>query len=36
MMKWIDAVGAELEDIHLSRPSLEQAFIELTGKSLRE
>jgi ABC-2 type transport system ATP-binding protein len=36
MMKWIDAVGAELEDIRLTRPSLEQAFIELTGKSLRE
>jgi ABC-2 type transport system ATP-binding protein len=36
MMKWIDAAGVELEDIRLTRPSLEQAFLELTGKSLRE
>ena len=28
--------GIELADIRIKRPSLEEAFIELTGKSLRE
>jgi len=36
MMKWLDEKGIELADIHIKRPSLEDAFIELTGKSLRE
>jgi ABC-2 type transport system ATP-binding protein len=36
MIKWLDANGLELADIRIARPSLEQAFIELTGKSLRE
>jgi ABC-2 type transport system ATP-binding protein len=36
MVKWLDANGLELADIRIARPSLEQAFIELTGKSLRE
>jgi len=36
MVKWLDEAGIELEDIHIKRPSLEEAFIELTGKSLRE
>ncbi|MEO7652039.1 MAG: ABC transporter ATP-binding protein [Bryobacteraceae bacterium] len=36
LVKWIDENGIELEDVHLKRPSLEDAFIELTGKSLRE
>jgi ABC-2 type transport system ATP-binding protein len=36
MVKWLDARGAELSDIRIKRPSLEEAFIELTGKSLRE
>jgi ABC-2 type transport system ATP-binding protein len=36
MVKWLDERGAELEDIRIKRPSLEDAFIELTGKSLRE
>jgi ABC-2 type transport system ATP-binding protein len=36
MVKWIDARGLELEDIHLSRPTLEDVFIELTGKKLRD
>jgi len=26
----------DLEDIHLKRPTLEEVFIELTGKRLRE
>jgi ABC-2 type transport system ATP-binding protein len=36
MVKWLDEAGIELADIHIKRPSLEEAFIELTGKSLRE
>ncbi|MCU1235629.1 MAG: transporter related [Candidatus Solibacter sp.] len=36
MVKWLDANGIELADIRIKRPSLEDAFIELTGKSLRE
>ena len=35
-VKWIDGRGLELADIHLSRPTLEDVFIELTGKQLRE
>jgi ABC-2 type transport system ATP-binding protein len=36
LVKWIEQNGAELSDIRLKRPTLEDAFIELTGKSLRE
>jgi ABC-2 type transport system ATP-binding protein len=36
IVKWIDQLGIELSDVHLKRPSLEEAFIELTGKQLRE
>jgi ABC-2 type transport system ATP-binding protein len=36
MVKWLDERGIELSDIRIKRPSLEEAFIELTGKSLRE
>jgi ABC-2 type transport system ATP-binding protein len=36
LVKWIDQQGAGLADIHLKRPTLEDAFIELTGKSLRD
>ena len=36
LVKWIEANGIDLSDIHLKRPTLEDAFIELTGKSLRE
>ncbi len=36
VVKWIDQVGLDLEDIHLKRPTLEDVFIELTGKKLRE
>lgn len=36
IVKWIDEKGIELSDIRIKRPSLEDAFIELTGKSLRE
>ena len=36
IVKWLDEKGVELADIRIKRPSLEDAFIELTGKSLRE
>ena len=36
LVKWVDQHGLELADIHLKRPTLEDAFIELTGKTLRE
>jgi len=36
LVKWIDAQGYELEDVHLKRPTLEDVFIELTGKRLRD
>jgi ABC-2 type transport system ATP-binding protein len=36
LVKWIDTQGLELDDIHLSRPTLEDVFIELTGKKLRD
>jgi len=36
LVRWVDQQGVELEDVHLKRPSLEDVFIELTGKSLRE
>jgi ABC-2 type transport system ATP-binding protein len=36
LVKWIEEHGVDLSDIHLKRPTLEDAFIELTGKSLRE
>jgi ABC-2 type transport system ATP-binding protein len=36
LIKWVDQEGLELIDVQLRRPSLEDVFIELTGKSLRE
>ena len=36
IVKWVDAQGLGLEDVHLSRPTLEDVFIELTGKRLRD
>jgi ABC-2 type transport system ATP-binding protein len=36
LVLWIDQSGLELEDIHLKRPTLEDVFIELTGKRLRD
>ncbi len=36
LVKWIDLSGIELTDINLKRPTLEDVFIELTGKKLRE
>jgi ABC-2 type transport system ATP-binding protein len=36
IVKWVDAQGLGLEDVHLKRPTLEDVFIEMTGKKLRE
>jgi ABC-2 type transport system ATP-binding protein len=36
LVKWIDQQGLELVDVSLKQPSLEDVFIELTGKKLRE
>src|SRR3984893_3742774 len=36
MVKWVDTHGFELDDVRLSRPTLEDVFIELTGKKLRD
>jgi len=36
LVKWIDTQGLELEDVHLNRPTLEDVFIELTGRKLRD
>jgi len=36
LVRWIDQLGVELADVRLRHPSLEDVFIELTGKSLRE
>jgi ABC-2 type transport system ATP-binding protein len=36
LVKWIDSRGIDLVDIHLKRPTLEDVFIELTGKRLRD
>ncbi len=36
LVKWIDQQGIGLADIQLKRPTLEDVFIDLTGKRLRE
>ena len=36
IMKWLDQEGLQLEDVHLKRPTLEDVFVELTGKKLRD
>lgn len=36
LVKWIDQQGIGLADIFLRHPTLEDVFIELTGKTLRE
>ena len=36
MVDWLRANHIELLDIYIKRPTLEESFIELTGKSLRE
>ena len=36
VVKWVDQLEMDLTDVHLKRPSLEDVFIELTGRQLRE
>jgi ABC-2 type transport system ATP-binding protein len=36
LIKWIEQSGLELVDVHLKKPTLEDVFIELTGKRLRD
>jgi len=36
LIRWIDSLGIDLDDVHLKRPTLEDVFIELTGKRLRD
>jgi ABC-2 type transport system ATP-binding protein len=36
IMKWLDQNGLQLDDVHLKRPTLEDVFVELTGKQLRD
>jgi ABC-2 type transport system ATP-binding protein len=36
LLRWVDSNGVELEDIQLKKPTLEDVFIELTGKRLRD
>jgi len=36
IMRWLDQKGIPLEDVHLKRPTLEDVFVELTGKHLRD
>ncbi|MEY2563097.1 MAG: type transport system ATP-binding protein [Verrucomicrobiota bacterium] len=36
MVKWTDLQGIDLDDVRLTRPTLEDVFIELTGKKLRD
>lgn len=36
LVKYIDQLGLELADIHLKRGTLEDVFLQLTGKKLRE
>ncbi len=36
LLRWLDQCGADLEDIHMKKPTLEDVFIELTGKRLRD
>jgi ABC-2 type transport system ATP-binding protein len=36
IVKWLDQQNVELVDVHLKRPTLEDVFVELTGKKLRD
>ncbi len=36
IMRWLDQQSMQLEDVHLKRPTLEDVFVELTGKRLRD
>jgi ABC-2 type transport system ATP-binding protein len=36
LLRWMEQRNLELSDIHIKRPTLEDVFIQLTGKSLRD
>ncbi len=36
LVKWMDQHGVELSDVHLKHPTLEDVFIEMTGRRLRD
>lgn len=36
LVKWLESAGCELADLHIYRPTLEDVFLKLTGKSLRD
>lgn len=36
LVKWLESSGVEIEDLHIRRPTLEDVFLELTGKTLRD
>jgi ABC-2 type transport system ATP-binding protein len=36
LIKWLESEGNELIDLRVARPSLEDVFIELTGRKIRE
>jgi ABC-2 type transport system ATP-binding protein len=36
LIRWIDMLGLTAADIQMRRPSLEDVYIEITGKRLRE
>jgi hypothetical protein len=36
LVKLVEGQGNELVDLHISQPSLEDVFIEMTGSSLRD
>jgi ABC-2 type transport system ATP-binding protein len=36
IVRWLESLGVEIDDLHIRRPTLEDVFIELTGKRLRD
>jgi ABC-2 type transport system ATP-binding protein len=36
LVKWLEQKNIELSDVHLKRPSLEDVYIEMTGRRLRD
>jgi ABC-2 type transport system ATP-binding protein len=36
IMRWLDQQNMRIEDVHLKKPTLEDVFVELTGKALRD
>jgi len=36
LVRWLETAGCELADLHIHRPTLEDVFLQLTGKTLRD